>query len=472
VQVQIPNDFTPRSYQERPMRYLDQGGRNLFWVVHRRGGKDLTMLHQECKMAHRRKGMYWHIFPTFAQGRKAIWEGFRKDGKRIMENVFPGFLDPKRPGSIVRRKDEQQMMIELKCGSIWRLLGSDNIEVVGAGPVGVTYSEYAIADPSARNLIRPMLLENGGWEAFITTPRGRNHAKSLYDSAVKDPTWFCELQTIYDTGVFPDPDKVLEEERRAGVPEALVKQEYLCDWSAALVGAVYGELVDEIEKAGGLEHFDHAYTGVFTAWDLGMSDATVIWFYRIEWDEFTGLPEVQVIDHYKAHGKPLSHFFDLIDAKPYRYVKHWLPHDARQTTLSSGVSILNQFINRYGGGTISIVPKLPVLEGIQAGRWLLQQPISFHPCTSEGVEALRSYHYEYDEEKKTFTPNPVHDWSSHDGDAFRYMATAIKNSQIITRPGPTPESQGPLARPLSGAYTLDDLFEDRDRANRFRSRRI
>ena len=85
VNVTLPNDFTPRAYQERPMRYLDLGGKRVVWIVHRRGGKDLTFLHQTCKMAHMRKGVYWHIFPSFAQARKALWEGFTKDGKRIME---------------------------------------------------------------------------------------------------------------------------------------------------------------------------------------------------------------------------------------------------------------------------------------------------------------------------------------------------------------------------------------------------
>jgi hypothetical protein len=106
INVTIPNDFTPRPYQANFMAAMDAGVKRLFWVVHRRGGKDLTALHQTCKMAHKRKGVYWHIFPSFSQGRKAIWEGFTRDGKRILENVFPGFLNPKRPGSIVKRKDE------------------------------------------------------------------------------------------------------------------------------------------------------------------------------------------------------------------------------------------------------------------------------------------------------------------------------------------------------------------------------
>lgn len=463
MKIVLPNEFVPRPYQARIMRYFDMGGRTAFWNVHRRGGKDLTMLHQTCKMAHRRKGVYWHIFPSFSQGRKAIWEGFRKDGKRIMENVFPGFTDPKGPLSIVKRKDEQQMVVELKCGSIWRLMGSDRIEVVGAGPVGVVYSEYAIANPRTRNLIRPMLRENEGWEAYITTPRGRNHAKELFDAASADPAWFCETQTLFDTRAY-DPEKTIAEERAAGMPEALIKQEYLCDWSAALVGAVWGDLLDSAERAGAYEPFEHGYDDVFTSWDLGFTDSTAIWFWKVQDGG------VDVIDYYENHGQPLSHYYDVLDAKPYRYVKHWLPHDARQVSLASGVSILNQLLKKYPG-RVACGPDLPLLDGIQAARWLLQQGVRFHPRTAEGLEALRQYHYEYDEEKKLFSNKPAHDWSSHTADAFRYMSAVVKVSGIIM--GAAGQSDIEIedeydarpkqyARPLHKAYCLEDLFEERD----------
>ena len=466
MKITLPNDFTPRPYQARFMRAMDSGVKRAMWVVHRRGGKDLTALHQTCKMMHRRPGVYWHIFPSFAQARKALWEGFTKDGKRIMENVFPGFLDPKRQGSIVKRKDEQQMMIELKCGSFWRLIGSDRIELVGAGPVGFVFSEYALSDPRAWNLIRPMLRENEGWAAFITTPRGMNHAKELYDAAVKDPSWFCELQTLFDTRAY-DPEQTIEEERRSGMPEALIKQEYFCDWTAALVGSVFGDLLDGVQKAGGLEAFNHDYDNVFTSWDLGFTDSTAIWF----WQVVDGA--IDVIDYYEEHGKPLSHYYDLIDSKPYKYVKHWLPHDARQATLASGVSILNQMLKKYPG-QVAIGPDLPLLDGIQAGRWLLQQGCRFHPRAHGGLSALRQYHYEYDEEKKLFSNKPAHDWASHTADAWRYTACVAKASGLLTS---TPLSidvddddarvvsdpakiRIPLARPVNYAYNLNDMFAD------------
>jgi hypothetical protein len=153
---------------------------------------------------------------------------------------------------------------------------------------------------------------------------------------------------------------------------------------------------------------------------------------------------------------------DLIDGKPYKYVKHWLPHDARQTTLASGVSILNQMLKKYPG-QVACGPDLPLLDGIQAGRWLIQQGIRFNPNTTmDGLAALRQYHYEYDEEKKTFAPRPVHDWSSHAADAFRYTAAVVKTSDILTKKV-TLEAPKPAAVPVHRSFTLNQLFEDRAR---------
>lgn len=449
LRVILPNGFEPRPYQARLMAYLDNGGTRAVSVWHRRAGKDLTALHQTAKMAHERKAMYWHCLPTYRQAKKAIWDGFTRDGEKIIDAVFPP--------QIVKRRNESEMLVELKCGSIVQLVGSDTVDsLVGAGPAGVTFSEYSISKPRTWDLIRPMLAENGGWASFIYTPRGNNHGKKLYDIAKADPRWFAELQTIHDTGSLPL--SLPEEERLAGMPEALIRQEYLCDFTAALVGSVWGDLVEAIEKAGGLVPFEHERDAVFTSWDLGISDATAIWFWRLNGDG------ADFIDHYEAHGKPLSHYFDTLEEKAqtmgYKYAKHWLPHDAAQRTLQTGVSVLDQCRERWGNSSVAIGPSLSLLDGIQAGRWLLQRGVRLHPRTSEGVEALKQYHYEYDEDRKTFGSRPEHDWSSHTADAFRYAATVVRHSELMTRPPPKPKPGGPPARALD-SFTLEELWPTR-----------
>lgn len=465
AEVILPNDYEPRPYQARAMRFFDGGGRRAITVWHRRAGKDLTALHQTVKQAHREVGAYWHFFPTFTQGRRAIWEGYRKDGKRIMENAFPGFSDPKAAGSIVLKRDDAQMRIELKCGSVWRLMGTDRVESVGAGPKGVVFSEFALCRPSSWDLVRPMLRESGGWAWFITTPRGRNHASKLFQAATPDSGWYRDTQTVRDTGLTYasnrdpalelDADEMMAEERAEGMEEALVRQEYLCDWSAALVGSVWGDLIERAEQEGRLESFEHGSDGVYTSWDLGYSDATAIWFWRL------GDGALDFVDHYEAHGQPMSHFFDVLEeraaSKGYRYAKHWLPHDARARTLQTGQSIMDQCLQRWGADKVAITQSLGLQDGIQAARWLLQQRTRLHPRCGEGIEALRQYHYGYDEDARTYSRKPEHDWSSHTADAFRYAAVVARYTEQMTRK-PAPRAKPGPVRPAP--VTLDTLFAE------------
>lgn len=455
MRVDLPNGFTPRPYQRRYMRYFDNGGKRAVAIWHRRAGKDLVALHQLAKQAHERRGVYWHTLPTYRQAKKAIWDGFTKDGRKIIDSVFPPAL--------VKRRNEQDMLLELRCGSIVQLIGSDTVDnLVGAGPVHVTFSEFALCKPSAWELVRPMLRENGGTAAFITTPRGKNHAFKLYEMARENPSWFCERLSIFDSGAYDNPQAIIDEERAEGMEEALIRQEYLCDWTAALVGSVFGDLLEAAEKDGRIAAFEHERDAIFTSWDLGFTDATGIWFWRLSADG------VDVVDHYEAHGQPMSHYFDVLEEKAatlgFRYVKHWLPHDARAKTLATGSSILDQFLARYGSGAVAICPSLSLLDGIQAARWLLQKRTRFHSRCGDGIEALKAYRYEYDEDRKTFTRKPLHDWSSHSADGFRYLACVVRASELMSQKDEPPKAQLPPPPP-----TIDEVFQQHYESRRRRA---
>lgn len=439
MRIRLPNQFAPRSYQLPLLKHLDAGGKRAFVVWPRRHGKDLTVAHYEAKASQERVGLYWHFFPTLEWGRRALWEAFTPDGRRTMEWVFPGFGDPGGEG-VVERKNDQQMFLELKNGSIWRVMGTDKIESVGAGPIGVSWSEYALGKPKAWNLVRPMLRENGGWSVFITTPRGNNHAKKLYDDA-KQRGWYTDHKTVYQTGQrfysevkdgLIGPDEMMQEERLSGMPEALIRQEYLCDWTAANVGAVFGDLVPAVEE------FDHPKDGVYTSWDLGVSDATAIWFWRL------ADGGVDFIDHYEATGRDAAHFIAHLKTKPYEYLRHYLPHDARNRTWVTGVTAQDALESFYPS-KVEVLPQDTLANGIQAGRWLLQCKTRFHKRCEEGVEALKAYHYEWDEDRKVLARTPLHDWSSHTADAFRYAASVVKFTGLVDAPvKKQPEQELPM----------------------------
>jgi hypothetical protein len=246
-------------------------------------------------------------------------------------------------------------------------------------------------------------------------------------------------------------------------------------YPASAVGSYYGELLAKLDNRGGLAPFDHERDAVFTGWDLGHSDSTSIWFWRIN-----DKRQADFIDHYESNGQPMSHYFDLLerwsDERGYKYHKHWLPHDARAKTLQTGESILDQCLSRWGAAHVAIVPRLSLEDGVQASRWLLEQDIRIHPRCSEknnehdtdGVECLRQYHKKWDEKLKTFKNEPVHDLWSHSADGFRYAATVIKMSEFNTRPKPpTPLIKVP---DINYSFTLEDLHKWRREATAGRRR--
>ena len=168
--------------------------KRLIEIAHRRWGKDEISLMATCELAHKRVASYWHCLPEYEQARKALWDAINPHtGKRRIDEAFPP--------EIRESKDEQKMFIKLRCGSTWQLIGSDRYDsLVGSGVAGVVFSEWALANPASWAYIRPMLEENDGWASFITTPRGRNHAKAMYDMARGNPRWFAEVSTVHDTG--------------------------------------------------------------------------------------------------------------------------------------------------------------------------------------------------------------------------------------------------------------------------------
>lgn len=458
----LPRDWTPRAYQEPLWDYLNAGGKRAVAIWHRRSGKDDVALHWTCKAAHKRVGTYWHLLPKANQARKAIWDAVNPHtGKRRIDEAFAHDLRA--------NTRENEMMIRLQCGSTWQVVGSDNFDVlVGSPPVGLVMSEWALADPHAWSYLRPILDENGGWVLFVTTPRGRNHAHKSYLLGLEEPGWFAEALTAEDTGVFAPQD--LDRIRRELIAEwgeddgeALFNQEYYVSFDAPLVGAFYAKQIATAESEGRI------YEGVpvepdmpvETAWDLGYTDDTVIWWFQVVGRE------IRVLDCYHNHGEDVAHYCQVIHDKAkekgWSYgdrPQHWVPWDARPKTLASGgKSILEQAWAH--GVKMRVAPNLGVEDGIQAVRQMLPQCYFDRGGCRDGIEALRNYKREWDEDKRAFKKTPLHDWTSHYSDAFRILAVAWKQ-----RAKPVKEEK----KEPGGIedLTLEKLFKDREALERQR----
>jgi len=411
-EVTLPNGWQPRPHQRPLWDYLENGGRRAVAVWHRRAGKDSTAINWTAVAAHQRIGTYWHMLPTATQGRMVVWEGRNGRGQRLIDQAFPPELRLKE------RND--RMTMELCCGSVWQVVGSDNYDrLVGANPVGVVFSEWSLTDPRAWDYVRPILAENGGWALFVYTPRGKNHGLELYDLARHRGDWFAERLTAEDTGAIGA--EVIAEERASGMSETLVQQEYFCSFEAANEGSYYGRLLEEAEHAGRVTRVPHQPEfAVDTWWDLGIGDSTAIWFCQR-----AGL-ECHLIDYYECNGEGLAHYAKVLQERGYVYGRHWAPHDIEARELGTGKSRLE--VAKGLGLEFRVAPRLSVEDGIEAVRNLLPRCWFDADRCREGLRALKSYHRDYQERRRTFLPYPAHDWSSHGADAFRTGAVTLKNS--------------------------------------------
>ena len=431
MSIELPhNNWRPRLDQMPLWQYLQGGGRRAVAVCHRRWGKDEIALQCTAKAAVRRTGNYWHMLPQFNQCRKAIWEAVNpRTGMKRIDEAFPMEMR-----TSTRSTD---MYIGLVGGSSWQLVGSDNYNaLVGSPPIGIVFSEYALSDPRSWAYLSPILEENGGWAAFISTSRGNNHLKKMLDFARITPGWFAEVLTADDTPVFT---KVKLEEIRAELVgtfgpemgEAMFQQEYFCSFQGAVMGAYYGKQMALARKEGRITSVPHE-TGaeVYTFWDLGVDDSMTIWF-----TQFIG-KETRCIDYYENSGMGLAHYAKVLKEKPYVYGDHYMPHDAAVREMSAGEHAKSrvEVAEELGIKPIIVVERPrntdAVMNGIEAVRNALGSCWFDERKCSLGISALEGYKAEYDEEKKILRKTPLHDWCSHGADGFRTFAVGYKAKRI------------------------------------------
>ncbi len=421
--IDIPCGWVPRPDQRDLWDYLEQGGKRAVCVAHRRWGKNDVAFHFAATQMMQRPGNYWHMLPEYAQARKVAWDARNpKTGKRRIDEAFPP--------DIRRTTREHEMFIEFTSGATWQLVGSDNYNsLVGSSPVGIVFSEYAVADPMAWAYLRPILAANDGWALFIYTPRGNNHGKTMLDFARTEPGWFAQVIDAAHSPVF-SPD-ILSQERRELIAEfgetqgeMLFLQEYMCSFEGMVRGAYYAKQLRQARADNRVTSVPHASGHeVYTFWDLGMDDSTSIWFMQAIGRE------LRFIDYYEAQGEGLSHYAKVLKEKPYVYGDHYMPHDADVRELGTGTS-RKATAENLGIRPVIVVQRArdtqAVLSGIEAARNIMSQCWFDERKCSRGIAALEGYQAEYIEQQKKLADHPLHNWCSHGADAFRTCAAGFR----------------------------------------------
>lgn len=404
--------------------YLENGGKRAIGIWHRRAGKDDVLLHRTAVAAFERPGSYWTCLPEFAQCRRAIWTAVDSNtGKRRIDQAFP----PELRAST----NEQEMFIRFKNGSTWQMVGSDRYNnLVGAGVAGVTFSEFALANPSAWGYIRPMLEENNGWAAFISTPRGRNHFLDLYQMAESNPDWFSQSLPISATGALT-PKQITESRAEyialygEDIGNAQFEQEYEVSFNAAILGAFYAREMIAVRNEGRIDPMLEAVPGkpVHRSWDIGVRDDTSIWWFQVIGGQ------VYVLDCYTHNGRGVEHYAEVVEQRKAEHGwidgTDFVPHDAKVKEWGTGRTRVETM--QYMGLYPDVVPRAGFLDGVNAVRRTLPRCVFHSRCEDVGLAALEQYSRKWNDDDKAFSRGPNHDhWSSHLADSFRYLSQAWK----------------------------------------------
>lgn len=359
------------------------------------------------------------MLPEAAQSRKAIWDAINPhSGKRRIDEAFPHELR--------KSSNDTEMMIEFQNGSTWQIVGSDNFNsLIGSPPVGVVFSEYAVADPQSWNMLRPILAENGGFAMFISTPRGPNHLKRMYDAAQTREDWFVERVTVEQSNainreVLKNELRELQEEHGDEEGLAVYQQEYMCSFEAAILGSIYGSQLTKARMEGRVTSVPYdPYTPVGTMWDLGVSDSTAILFFQMHGTT------VDFIDYYENNNMDLAGYVKVLEGKKYNYDPNMMifPHDVETREVSTNETRRSTLIKL--GVTPVTSPKHSVWDGISLVRRNFHR-FRFDEMNCERLlEAMELYQREWDPVNKIFKNKPKHDWSSHPMDALRIGTTLL-----------------------------------------------
>ena len=402
-------DFQPRPYQISLISALNSGIKRAVFVAHRRAGKDILAFNWAIFQLIINPGWTcYHILPTYSQAKKVIWDASTNDSKRLLDYI---------PKELIESKNGQQMAIRLTNGSLYQLIGSDNIDsLVGTNPKILIFSEYAIQSPAVWDLLEPIVRVNGGYALFISTPRGKNHFYELMCMARNNPKWFCEILSITDTGVVTEAE--IDDLRSEGRSEKLIQQEYYCSFNRGVEGSYYGRWIEKARLDGRICCVPYEERSpVHTAWDIGFGDSTSIVF----WQEIGG--ELRIIDCYENQGEGISHYIKLIQSKPYVYGTHYLPHDAGSGSIQTGRT-LQQVAWEQGLKTTILEREIDINVGIEAVRTMLG--IALFDCNkcTHLLKCLENYHKKYNDKTQSYSDIPLHNWTSHMCDAVRYMANA------------------------------------------------
>jgi hypothetical protein len=376
-------------------------------VCHRRFGKTVWAINhilRDALISPKKTPRFAYMAPTYRQAKNVAWDYIKQFAGKIPNVKF----------------HETELRCDLPTGARISLLGAENPDSLrGIYLDGCVMDEVAdMPENVFPEVIRPALSDRKGWCVFVGTPKGHNAFYEKYEEATANDDWLAAVYKASETGILDDEEL---EAARAMMTNDQYAQEFECSWNANVPGAIYGKELEAVQAEGRITNVPYdPSVRVDTWWDLGVGDSTAIWFTQ------TVGRAIHVIDYYEARGEGLPHYCKVLSSKNYLYGDHNAPHDIEVRELGSGKS--RREVAWDLGLNFRVVPKLPIEDGIHAAQMLIPRLWIDREKCKQGLECLRQYHRAYNERTRSFRASPVHDWSSHAADAFRYLAVGLRET--------------------------------------------
>lgn len=377
----------------RPHQRVLYAARRRFnvWVCHRRFGKTVLALYAllDGACAHPRHApRYGYLAPLYRQAKHAAW-----DMLKHLAGPIPG-----------TKLNEAELRADLWNGARVQLFGADNPDSLRGGYFdGVVLDEFAQMRPRVwPEVVRPMLADREGWAIFIGTPMGQNDFYTLYQEAQQQAEWHAALYRASETGIVSAAE--LTSAQHTMSPEQYA-QEFECSFESALVGAYYAGVLATAETEGRVTRtpWEPQYP-VHTAWDLGVHDATAIWFLQP-----VGRM-LHAIEYLEASDQGLEWYAKALRDRPYVYGRHYFPHDMTVRDFSGTGKTRLEMATALGLTPHVLVPRGDVATGIQAVRTVFPRLVLDPDKCHEGVQALKNYRRAWLADKKSWSDAPIHDW--------------------------------------------------------------
>lgn len=456
----IMPQIRPLWYQYPSWAASDGGCKFKIISYPRRHGKDLEDLSLAASIAFRRKGSYYYVFPTRKWAKRAIWDTIveiNREAKPLIDHIFPEL--------VVERKNETDLFLELKNGSMLFMGGTDNLDFVGQGGQGYTMSEFSLHKEEVTSLLMPIIRQGQAYLHMNGTMRGKDnplyrimsqnqdrvdwHSRWLRPS---DTKLYCWVGGDYNINpeILPLINKInpatgelyknvqgvpfhnIQDDIDSGLMSlTFARQEFLNEAVQHITGTYYKNEIDALKNRGGFRSFDPYSKPVYTFWDLGGAnndnDTTAIWFAQMEGN--TGA--IDIVDYYEGAGHLRGHYFDLIKSKGYEYAGHYMPHDSKKSNAWNGESTIETARRDYGI-EVRAVPKADkVSPSIELARREFVNCTFDIERTDQGFTHLTRYH------ANEATGKPCHKnncntcaGASHGADAFRTMVEARYHKMI------------------------------------------